>query len=209
MRCRDWRQVTDKHALLTNHLAYERMMLGFAANWLSGEAGGTVNFNAAINLFWLHARTLRLFYAGEGGKVRKSDWHAKEFVPAWDTSDLHQLIRIDKDTEGATIWRRADKQIAHLTKDRTTDAEQKLTNLDASSVYGVIENTRHRFLDALPQNTRQVLDAYHATHRNHAISHLLKPGASPAPVSAADTHTSVSGGTKLGWHGIGSAGDRS
>lgn len=129
----------DLEAFAREHLSYEMWMLRETASWLMTahpRVKAVPTWNAYIESFGIHARTLGDFLANRGR--RRDDVLAKHYAPGWTADDPVPAI--------AKV---VDKQVAHLTSVRLKKAPihpwEVLTKLDRS--FG-------RFVLAVPE-TRQ------------------------------------------------------
>jgi hypothetical protein len=105
----------ELRAYACEHVVYE--ITHFIRAWQAIEAAKAGNFpmNFAIEVFALHLRNLLDFFAPRS--ARPTDACAHHFYPGWEPPKPN--IYLDE-----ARWM-ADKQVAHLTTDRTDDIDLK------------------------------------------------------------------------------------
>lgn len=97
------------------HVLYEITQFIRAAQTIDTARSGVFPMNFAIEVFALHLRNLLDFFAAHS--ERKTDASAKNFHREWQSPKLNLYLEEAR-------WM-ADKHVAHLTTDRTTDADLK------------------------------------------------------------------------------------
>jgi hypothetical protein len=97
------------------HVLYEITHFLRAAQAIEAARTGLFPMNYAIEVFALHLRNLLDFFAPRN--PRKTDACARHFYKDWKAPELDVYLREAR-------WM-ADKQIAHLTTDRTSDVDMK------------------------------------------------------------------------------------
>jgi hypothetical protein len=97
------------------HVLYEITHFVRAVQALDAARVGRFPMNSAIELFALHLRNLLDFFAPRS--MRPTDACARHFHAKWESPKLNSSL-----TEARWM---ADKQIAHLTTDRTADMSRK------------------------------------------------------------------------------------
>ncbi len=97
------------------HVLYEITHFVRAAQAMEAARAGLFPMNFAIEVFALHLRNLLDFFAPRN--PRKTDACARHFYKAWEEPELNIYLREAR-------WM-ADKHVAHLTTDRTADANLK------------------------------------------------------------------------------------
>jgi hypothetical protein len=97
------------------HILYEITHFVRAVQAIEAARAGLFPMNFAIEVFALHLRNLLDFFAPRS--ERKTDATAKRFYTAWAKPELNVYL-----TDARCM---ADKQIAHLTTDRTADIDMK------------------------------------------------------------------------------------
>jgi hypothetical protein len=97
------------------HVLYEITHFVRAAQAIEAASAGLFPMNFAIEVFALHLRNLLDFFAPR--KPRKTDACAAHFYQDWRAPQLNAYLREAR-------WM-ADKHIAHLTTDRTSDIDLK------------------------------------------------------------------------------------
>lgn len=128
----------DLESFAREHLSYEIWMLRETAGWLvtATRAAELPTWNAYIESFGIHARTLGDFLANRGR--HGDDVLAKHYAPKWTAED-----------PAPAIAKVVDKQVAHLTTVRLEKAPinpwEVLTQLNES--FG-------RFILAVPESRR-------------------------------------------------------
>jgi hypothetical protein len=98
------------------HVLYEVTHFVRAAQAVEAARAGVFPMNFAIEVFALHLRNLLDFFAPRN--TRKTDACARHFYEKWEEPELDPYLREAR-------WM-ADKHIAHLTTDRTTDIDAKI-----------------------------------------------------------------------------------
>lgn len=97
------------------HVLYEITHFIRAVQAIEAPRAGLFPMNFAIEVFALHFRNLLDFFAPRN--ARKTDACARHFHKEWEEPELNLYLREAR-------WM-ADKHIAHLTTDRTTDIDLK------------------------------------------------------------------------------------
>jgi hypothetical protein len=97
------------------HVRYEITHFVRAAQAVEAARAALFPMNFAVEVFALHLRNLLDFFAPRS--QRPTDATAKHFYPGWEQPELNVYL-----TEARWM---ADKQIAHLTTDRTADIDMK------------------------------------------------------------------------------------
>lgn len=97
------------------HVLYEITHFVRAAQAIEAARAGLFPMNFAIEVFALHLRNLLDFFAPRN--ARKTDACARNFCKDWEEPELNLYLREAR-------WM-ADKHVAHLTTDRTSDTDLK------------------------------------------------------------------------------------
>ena len=97
------------------HVLYEITHFVRATQAIEAASKRLFPMNFAIEVFALHLRNLLDFFAPRN--PRKTDACARHFYKNWKASELNVYLREAR-------WM-ADKHIAHLTTDRTSDVDMK------------------------------------------------------------------------------------
>jgi len=125
---------TREQELIGEHLDYEIKMLHETRKALRGEPVPTgVIANALMESFGVHASNLNEFFFENPhwpDILKASDFAISEYKKPENTDDRRLLF--DK----------INKQISHLTKDRTSKPRQKIGTADREEMYGWV----HAFL---------------------------------------------------------------
>lgn len=97
------------------HVLYEITHFVRATQAIEAASVGLFPMNFAVEVFALHLRNLLDFLAPRS--ARRTDACAANFYKEWDEPDLNVYLREAR-------WM-ADKHVAHLTSDRTSDIDLK------------------------------------------------------------------------------------
>lgn len=97
------------------HVLYEITHFVRAAQAIEAASADLFPMNFAIEVFALHLRNLLDFFAPRN--ARKTDARARHFYKGWKDPELNVYL-----TEARWM---ADKHVAHLTTDRTSDIDLK------------------------------------------------------------------------------------
>lgn len=105
----------DLQEYAREHVLYEITQFVRAAQAIEAACAGLFPMNFAIEVFALHLRNLLDFFAPRN--LRKTDICAQYLFEGWESPELNVYL-----TEAR---RMADKHIAHLTVERTSDPDMK------------------------------------------------------------------------------------
>jgi hypothetical protein len=123
----------------TQHLPYELDMLAQTYEQLN-VTKGRVLVNALIESFCIHARNLIEFYRG------KSDVHASHFT---SSKYKPKYVAANANGLGNTLYAKLNQQIAHMSKDRTTDPKKKIGPDDRTKIIQALRLEEARFRSCL------------------------------------------------------------
>jgi hypothetical protein len=107
------------------HVLYEVTHFVRATQAIEMAAAGLFPMNFAIEVFALHIRNLLDFFAPRN--PRKTDACAADFYKEWKAPELNIYLQEAR--------RMADKHVAHLTTDRTSDVDLKSSLPSASQSF--------------------------------------------------------------------------
>lgn len=101
------------------HISYELYMLDQTYEKLEKSHGQVIN-NALIESFCIHARNLIEFYRGTGRKdyIKAEHYTGGSYKPKYVAAYTKHL--------DAKLYEKLNQQVAHLSRDRTTDPEKKI-----------------------------------------------------------------------------------
>ena len=116
--------------LIGEHLDYEIKMLHEMRKFLRGEpVSADMIANAVMESFCLHARNLNEFFLENSNRV--DTLKASSFA----TSNYRKPPNPD---DRRALFQKINKQISHLTTERTSIPEEKIGNADREEMYGWI-----------------------------------------------------------------------
>jgi hypothetical protein len=132
-------ELSREEELLGEHLGYEIKMLHEMRKALRGEPiSKRMIANAVMESFCLHARNLNEFFLETSN--RPDTLKASSFA----TGDYQPL---DSPDDRRALFGKINKQISHLTTERTSIPEQKIGNSDREEMYGWIYAHLEYFAD--------------------------------------------------------------
>jgi hypothetical protein len=135
---------TREQELIGEHLDYEIKMLHETRKALMGEPVPTgIIANALMESFAIHARNLNEFFF-ENSRLKASDFAIGDYKKPENPHDRKLLF--DK----------INKQIAHLTKDRTSKPDEKIGTADRDEMYSWI----FAFLEHFGKHVRPELRSF-------------------------------------------------
>jgi hypothetical protein len=146
-----------KIAILTQHLPYELDMFDEATAYLQSKEfeqsvnvteRGTAWFkkNAAIEVFWTHARNLIEFL------IRTKSKSIDEMMFAASARDFAEEFRSELDAD--TLMGKINAQVSHLGFGRKTSPVEKLGSIDMNWVKPAIDSEIKRFESLLNSDCR-------------------------------------------------------
>jgi hypothetical protein len=142
-------------ALLKEHLPYEHRMLDEAHKVITSPSPALDWFakNAAINVFWLHARNLIEFYRSP----KSADASASHFTNV----NLLPEFKLKKGQpadakHGQELVTLINEQICHLKYERVTSPNEKLSGYDYTLAKEAIDRARDKFQSSLTDEARRV-----------------------------------------------------
>lgn len=136
-------------ALLHVHVRYELDMLFGTLHQLANPVANAVVGNALIESFCLHARQLLDFFGNTQGL------HASEFTHSGYTPLANDALGISSATT-----KKLNTQIAHLTKERVSDAAEKIGPEDRVRLHAGLERALRHFERHLRSPFRERWGAY-------------------------------------------------
>ena len=134
-----------KHDLMADHVPYEIWMLRATADGLrTHPAPPPVIFNAYIEAFAIHARSLINFFNGKDG------CHAVDFTVNY--------VPFANGKIEERLERKLNAQIPHITEHRFNTVEEKLNTADIAKLRQLIDAEISRFLDHMQREYKDVWD---------------------------------------------------
>lgn len=133
----------EKIDYLTDHLAYERLMMEYSFRQLQTHLP-QLAWNTHFESFVVHARTLYLFLTtGDGTNA-----HASDFV---------QSFKVTKTDQTKSVYSRVNPQVLHLGKNRA--GATKIASNDLPQFYDFISENFDTFIAALPPTIKSAWNA--------------------------------------------------
>ncbi len=138
----------ERISYLKEHLTYEVLMLRYTAKFLTSEAN-QLAWNAHFESFCVHARSLYEFLTNSGDS---RNFAAKDYSTA--AAQKEKMIG---------IVNRLNEQVMHLTKNRFTDEQKKVTLDDVRRASAWMQEKLQDFVNALREPYNKVWDEDAAT----------------------------------------------
>ena len=131
---------------LVEHLFYEVWMLGSTLNKLKlRDFKDQKTANALIDSFCVRARNLNEFFLEENNRadtLKASDFATDDYVVPKASN------------ERKVLFKKINKQISHLTNERTSEQEDKIGDPDREQMYGMLYVDLKNFSEHLKPELR-------------------------------------------------------